>query len=130
MVLKILGEKNNLLFKRKEIKAAIESETTPKREEILESLSKKFSVSPQNIKITKITGNFGVKDFTIEANIYSSKEEKDTVELKKKKEHEAEKKFVEANKPKEEEQKSEETKKEKETPGSEQIKEKQEQKPE
>ncbi len=86
MTLKILHEKINLLFNRKEVKATIESEKTPSHVEILELLSKKFNSSPENIKIKKIGGNFGVKNFSIEANIYNSKEEKDIVELKKKKE--------------------------------------------
>lgn len=86
MTLRILEEKNNLLFKRKEVKAMFESEITPSRSHILELLSKKFSVSPEHVKIIGIKGSFGVKHFNIEANIYSSKEEKDAVELKKKKE--------------------------------------------
>ena len=86
MTLKILEEKHNHLFKRKEIKAVLESEITPSRSHVLELLSKKFEVSPENIKIKGIKGNFGVKRFSIEANIYHSKEEKNIVELKKKKE--------------------------------------------
>lgn len=86
MTLKIIEEKSNPLFKRKEIKATLESEITPSRAHVLELLSKKFDVSPENIKIKGIRGNFGIKRFSIEANVYHSKEEKDIVELKKKKE--------------------------------------------
>jgi len=86
MTLKILEEKNNPLFRRKEIKAALESGITPSRSHVLELLSKKFSVPVENIKIKGIKGNFGIKNFSIEANIYHSKEEKETVELRKKKE--------------------------------------------
>jgi len=86
MTLKILEEKHNHLFRRKEIKAALESEITPSRSHILELLSKKFETPKENIKIKGIKGNFGIKNFSIEANIYHSKEEKDMVELKKKKE--------------------------------------------
>ena len=86
MTLKILEEKNNPLFGRKEIKAVIESEKTPSRAQILELLSKKFSASPESIKILGIKWSFGVRKFSIEANIYQSKEEKERVELKKKKE--------------------------------------------
>lgn len=86
MTLKIIEEKNNPLFGRKEIKAVIESEKTPSRAQVLELLSKKFSASPESIKILGIKGSFGVKKFSIEANIYQSKEEKEMVELKKKKE--------------------------------------------
>ena len=86
MTLKILEEKNNPLFKRKEIKASIASEKTPSRLEILELLSKKFETPMENIKIRGIRGGFGVKSFSIEANVYHSREEKEAVELKKKKE--------------------------------------------
>ncbi|MCX6749304.1 MAG: hypothetical protein NTW17_00985, partial [Candidatus Pacearchaeota archaeon] len=56
------------------------------RNSILELLSKKFDAPAENIKIKSIKGNFGANNFSIEANIYSSKQEKDIVELKKKKE--------------------------------------------
>ena len=86
MTLKIIEEKENQLFGRKEIKAALESDITPSRTQILELLSEKFGVPKENIKIKGIRGNFGTNGFSIEANIYNSKEEKDFVELKKKKE--------------------------------------------
>ena len=87
MTLKIIEEKDNPLFKRKEVKATLESEITPNRAHVLDLLSKKFAVSPENVKIKGINGNFGAKKFSIEANIYHSKEEKDIVEIKKKKEN-------------------------------------------
>jgi len=86
MTLKILEEKHNQLFRRKEIIASLDSEITPSRSHILELLSKKFETPKENIKIKGIRGNFGIKNFSIEANIYHSKEEKEMVELKKKKE--------------------------------------------
>ena len=86
MTLKILEEKNNPLFKRREIKAVLSSGITPSRNVILELISKKFDIPIENIKIKGIRGNFGVNNFNIEANIYDSKQEKDIVELKKKKE--------------------------------------------
>ena len=86
MSLKILQEKDNRLFNRKEVKAALISEITPSRTHILELFSRQFSVPAEHIKIKKIKGNFGTKDFSIEANIYSSDKEKHGIELKKKKE--------------------------------------------
>ncbi len=86
MEIKILEEKNNPLFGRKEMKATVESEINPSRLQILELISKKFSSPAENIKIKKIKGNFGKKIFSIEANIYSSEKEKNIVEIKKKKE--------------------------------------------
>ena len=90
--IKVIKEKENPFFNRKEIKVFIHSEKSPSREEVSKILSEKFSVPFTNIKIKKIHGNFGSKTFNIEASLYSSKEDKDSVELKKKKEIEIEKK--------------------------------------
>ena len=89
----IIEEKQNPLFDRKEIKAEIEAEITPSREDILKMLSEKFSTKQENIKIKSILGKFGSRIFTIQANIYNSKQEKDKMEIKKKKEIDAEKKL-------------------------------------
>ena len=86
MTLKILEEKHNHLFKRREIKASLQSEITPSRSHILELLSRKFETPKEAIKIKAIKGNFGVRNFSVEANIYDSIEEKNAVELMKKKE--------------------------------------------
>jgi len=92
MELKITEEKENALFNRKEIKGFIDAEVVPSRTETSKILSEKFKVPWENIKIKKIVGKFGSKTFSVEANIYSSKQDKDSIELKKKKEKESEKK--------------------------------------
>ena len=86
MELKIIEEKSNPLFSRKEMKATVDSGTTPGRSEVIEMISRHFSSPPENIKIKKVSGNFGTTTFTIEASIYSSAKDKDFIELKKKKE--------------------------------------------
>ncbi len=86
MELQISEEKNNALFKRKEITATAEAESTPSREEVLKVLTEKFSVPVENIKIKGIHGKFGSKTFNIQANIYEFAEDKETIEIKKKKE--------------------------------------------
>lgn len=86
MELKITEEKENALFNRKEIKGFIDSEVVPSRIETSKILSEKFKVPWENIKIKKIIGKFGSKTFSVEANIYSSEQDKDSIELKKKKE--------------------------------------------
>lgn len=91
MDIKITEEKENALFNRKEIKGFINSEVVPSRTETSKILSEKFKVPWENIKIKKIIGKFGSKTFSVEANIYSSKQDKDSIELKKKKEIESEK---------------------------------------
>ncbi len=106
MELKILEEKNNNLFDRREIKSVVEAEITPSRKEILDVLAEKYKVPKENIKIKGIRGKFGSKTFAVEANIYSSKETREKVELKKKKEQESEKQFEEASKATEAEEQS------------------------
>ena len=101
MELKITEEKENALFNRKEIKGFIDSEIVPSRVETSKILSEKFKIPLENIKIKKIVGKFGSKTFSVEANIYSSKQDKDSIELKKKKEKESEKKAVEESADKE-----------------------------
>lgn len=82
----ILQEKENPLFNRKEIEIILETGITPKITEAESFVAKEFSSVPENIKIKKIKGNFGSRKFVISANVYSSKEEKDKVEPKSKKE--------------------------------------------
>ena len=99
MELKILNEKNNQLFKRKEIISEIGSETTPKIIEIVEILSKKFSTPSENINIKDIKGRFGTKTFKIRANIYETFEDKEKTEIKTQKQRKAEKKITKQESP-------------------------------
>lgn len=95
MELKINEEKENALFGRKEVKGHVKSDISPSRAEISRLLSEKFTMPAENIKIKEIKGKFGTKIFNIEANIYSSKKDKDEIELKKKKETGTENKISE-----------------------------------
>jgi ribosomal protein S24E len=92
MSLTILKQKDNPLFKRKEIEANLESNTPPKMHEAEEMLSKEFSSTPESVKIKKIAGRFGSRSFIITANIYHSKEDKEKTEKKSKKDKTEEKK--------------------------------------
>jgi ribosomal protein S24E len=80
--LKIISEKENNLFKRKEIVATLDKESSPSKEESTKLLSEKFSSKPEDIKIKKIHGKFGSKNFIIEANIYPSENDKKAIEQK------------------------------------------------
>ena len=86
--LKILHEKENPLFSRKEIRIIVNADKTPSKEESLKLLSSNFSVSPECISIKTIKGKFGRDEFTITANLYKSEDIKNRIEpkLKKKKE--------------------------------------------
>ncbi len=92
---KILEEKENPLFNRKEIKIEIESDVTPSYTEVKKLIAEEFKTDADRIKINKIEGRFGIKKFTIFANIYNSKEDKDNFEIKTKKQRETEKKAAE-----------------------------------
>ena len=96
--LEITQEKENGLFDRIEVSGILKSEVAPKREDVLKVLAEKFSVPQETIKINGIYGRFGLQEFKLEASIYNSKEEKDKLEIKKKKEIEAEKKQAESEK--------------------------------
>ena len=83
--LKIISEKENPLFKRKEIHVEIEAVSSPKKEDAEKSISEKFSVPTENIAIKKIDGRFGSRIFRITASLYHSKEIKEQTEPKSKK---------------------------------------------
>ena len=87
---KILEKKENSLFNRKEIKLSVDAEVTPSNSEEEKFISEKFSIPIENIKIKKISGRFGSKNFTIVVNIYNSKEHKE-LESKNKKSKEEKK---------------------------------------
>ncbi len=98
MEIKNIEEIKNPVFERKEVQVLVVTEITPSYKEALGALAKKFSVSEDSIKIKGIYGKFGIKEFEIKAHVYKSKEEKDKIEKKTKKEIEEEKKAVEAAK--------------------------------
>lgn len=85
MQFKVTEEKENPLFNRKEIFFEIHASVTPSRLETSKSVSEKFSVPVENIKIKSINGKFGSDIFSGSAFIYNSEKDKDKVEIKKKK---------------------------------------------
>jgi len=87
--LKIIKQRENPLFNRKEIEILIETPVAPKISETEEFIAKEFSTHAENVKVKKIKGRFGSTNFTITANIYYSKEDKDKIEPKSKKEKKA-----------------------------------------
>jgi len=81
----LIEEKQNHLFNRKEIKFSLTSKATPNKIEVGKLISEKFSSEPEKINIKKIGSTFGTNKFTVNADIYSSKENKEKLERKKKK---------------------------------------------
>lgn len=92
--MKITHEFYNPLFKRKEMIIVIEKEISPNKTSFAESLAEKLSTKQENIKISRILSHFGSKTFQIHANVYESKDDLDKVELKSKKQRDAEKKVI------------------------------------
>jgi len=81
----IIEEKENSLFKRKEIKFSVDSEVNPSHADARKIVSEKFSTPEENIRIKKILGKFGSKNFTILVNVYASEQDKLDTEGKSKK---------------------------------------------
>lgn len=98
MEIKDIHETKNLVFERKEITANIFAESSPSNKDVIQALAKKLSVPEDAIKLNGIYGKFGASEFEVKANIYKSKEEKNKIERKTKKEIENEKKEAEAAK--------------------------------
>lgn len=85
MEFNVLSQKENKLFNRKEIVATLNSLVTPSRAEVVKALAHKFSASEDAIVIKNILGRFGTKEFTINAKVYSSREDLEKIEPKPKK---------------------------------------------
>jgi len=90
--IKIIEEKVNALFSRKEVKLEVKAEVVPSHDEAKKIVAKKFSCDEAVIRIRKIEARFGVQSFIIIADIYDSKEEFLRVVKKTKQEIDAEKK--------------------------------------
>jgi ribosomal protein S24E len=98
MEIKDIKETKNLVFERREIECIITADSIPSNKEVIQALAKKLSASEDSIKIKGIYGKFGINEFQVKANVYKSKEEKNKIERKTKKEIETEKKEIEAAK--------------------------------
>ena len=81
----IIEERENPLFKRKEIKFSVDAEITPSHADARKIISEKFSTNEENIRIKNILGKFGSRTFTISTNIYTSEQDKLNTEGKSKK---------------------------------------------
>ena len=82
MDLKIIEEKTNPLFNRKEFQFKVQAKIVPSRAEIGKLISEKFSTPLENIEIKKISGKFGSNSFDIITFIYKSKEDRMSTESK------------------------------------------------
>lgn len=99
MALKTIEQKENRVFNRKELMLqADKSEHEPSYANVMKIISSELGAEISTIKVNKVDLEFGSGHFSIEANIYSSKEERENVEKRSKKEKEAEQKMEEESK--------------------------------
>ena len=105
MSLKVISEKDNLLFSRKEVALNYEAKVVPSKVEVVKLISDKYKSKPELIRVQKIQGKFGSNVFVITADIYSNQEEFNRLIKKTKKELDEEKKAEEARKAEAEEAK-------------------------
>ena len=103
---KVTEKKENPLFNRKEIFFEVQADITPSRLETSKFFSKKFSVPVENIKIKGINGKFDSNTFSGSVFIYNSEEDKNRVEIKKKKDEKM-KEALKSKEPEKEEVKDE-----------------------
>jgi ribosomal protein S24E len=82
METKIINEKKNDLFGRREIVISIEANSTPNYSDVGKLISEEFSSPSENIVIKKIKNNFGSKDFFVSFFVYDSEERKNKIEPK------------------------------------------------
>lgn len=82
MEINIVQEKENKLFKRKEIVATIEADSVPKVTETIDVLATKLSVPKENIAVGRVWGKFGSKTFEVLASVYDSRDALESIEPK------------------------------------------------
>jgi ribosomal protein S24E len=80
--IKIISEKENPLFRRKELVLEARNISAPKTADVGALLAEKFSADAGAIKIERIIPRFGSDVFTIQAKIYKTKEDKESIEPK------------------------------------------------
>lgn len=84
-MVKIIEDKKNELFNRREIKLELEADVTPSKVDALKVVVEQIKVAEENVAIKNVLGKFGSNVFNIVAFVYDSKEDKEKIEPKKKK---------------------------------------------
>lgn len=95
MEIKILEEKQNPLFARKELKISVGERITPSKEALKKAVSEKLSVDESLVRVIDIIGKFGSQEFVANVDVYETIEEFMRIVKKTKQEIEAEKKAEE-----------------------------------
>jgi ribosomal protein S24E len=73
---KILSEKHNPLYRRREFEILTEAETTPSMADATTLVADMTNSNGENITVRRIKGRFGVKTILIKADVYENAESK------------------------------------------------------
>lgn len=80
--MKILTDTKNALLKRREIKIVVEASGNPGFEQARKIVVDKCKASEENIVVNNVKGKFGRDTFLIDAFVYDSVKDKETIEPK------------------------------------------------
>ena len=88
----LIHEKENPLYKRKEVEFRVTSVKAPSKLDVIKFTAEKFKSHENSVAVSHIHGRFGCEEFIITANVYKTKEDKESTEIKTQKQAAAEKK--------------------------------------
>lgn len=77
----ILKENKNELLDRLELVFELESDSTPKKSNLLMEISKEKNIPEENIVIEKVEGRFGDKKFIVYVKLYDNKKSREKYEI-------------------------------------------------
>jgi ribosomal protein S24E len=83
METKILEEKVNELFQRKEIFAIITNSITPTKDEAANAIANAIKGDKNAVVVDRILGNYGSQEFKVEAKVYDSIEARNNIDSSK-----------------------------------------------
>lgn len=84
MKTQIIERKHNPLLGREEIIIDIEANSAPSFAEVAKIVAKELKAPEEALKVRKIDGKYGTSNFRIYVNVYSSKENMEKIEPRKK----------------------------------------------
>lgn len=110
MEVKVLEERENVFFKRKDVKLELvhHGSPTPSKQEVEKIIAEKFKTTPDHVLIDYIFGKTGIGESIVKAKIYKERVKKPE-EKKPKEEPKPEERPAEEAKPKEEKKPEEKT---------------------
>jgi len=74
MEIKIIAEKLNKLFSRREIQLEVVCQVTPSEKESIKIVAEELKVDKNFVRVRNIGGKFGINLFVITADVYESED--------------------------------------------------------